>query len=378
MPKNYLLALLGCSFAMISPLAFSDDAPISTGSSLQKILDTPENQWVFNHLCIPTGVIGESRYSNADFVDAYLLRAKNHWVAAQEALKGGDDDASSKQIAPILHSVIDAYWPGRLLRDESGAITAFRTCEEFGQLQGLMRQEHGGGEGPTGAAKDLATANMAQLIRKWKEGRPFEEAEVILRAGPLHVAANALAGQLPQNTGPNTKISQSTRSQAPTSMTLVVNELDGNYKLSVPVSRLVMTLPRATLSQVTETAGGATQSPRYFHFSDSTRGLALSGWFEGGNSFPGFDSFWKQQTDAWHAQGLPEPQNVARASIGGWDLVTYDIALPAVNDAHIRAEWVQDGTWIDLHISAAGKEPIESLRNTVMNALKDIKVTAAP
>ena len=99
--------------------------------------------------------------------------------------------------APILHSVIDLHWPKRVDRDSSGAITRFRDCDEFGNLQGMLREEKGGG-GWTDALKEQATSQMTQVIRKWKDGRPFQEIADILRAGPMKLSeehSNAVLGK---------------------------------------------------------------------------------------------------------------------------------------------------------------------------------------
>jgi hypothetical protein len=369
--RRMLPAVLVAIYAMP---ASAENAPVDTKTSLSALLTTRENQWVFNHLCVPAGILGANRYTTGDFVEAYFTITRDRWAAAQTALQQGDEKASMTAVAPILHSMIDAYWPKRLVRDETGAITAFRDCAALGQLPGILREEHGGSSGPTGAVADHVKNEMAQVIRLWKQGRPYEEAEAILRTGPLKVSQSALALPLPIASG-----SSSLETPAgPSPAALIVTEEDGIFRLAVPASRLVMTLPRGTLARETTSAGGATSNPRYFHFTDSDRGINLSGWFESAESYAGFDKLWGQQIEAWRKGGMPSPLNAVKSRLDGWELVSYDISLPSGSDAHIRAEWVQDGMWIDLHVSVGNSQPIESVRATALEIFKSIRVSEAP
>jgi hypothetical protein len=75
---------------------------------------------------------------------------------------------------------------------------------------------------------------------------------------------------------------------------------------------------------------------------------------------------------------MPSPPNAVKSRLDGWELVSYDISLPSGSDAHIRAEWVQDGMWIDLHVSVGNSQPIESVRATALEIFKSIRVSEAP
>jgi len=158
------------------------------------------------------------------------------------------------------------------------------------------------------------------------------------------------------------------------SSAVVVTEHGESYRIAVPETGIVMTVPRAGLVFSTPSVGGATSNPRYFQFVDTSRGISLSGWFESASSYPGFDKFWERETEVWRKNGLALPRNVAKASLDGWELVTYDLPLPSGGAAHIRAEWVQDGTWIDVHLSVSGGGSIESVRATAKEVLEKIRV----
>jgi hypothetical protein len=165
---------------------------------------------------------------------------------------------------------------------------------------------------------------------------------------------------------------------APQEQILAVRVANETYELSVPVSRLVMTIPRGNLATDDAPHSGAAASPRYFHLVDPNRGIVISGWFEPAQSYKGFDSFWKGETDAWAKGHLPTPRNLSALKVDNWELAIYDLDVPNGTNTHIRAEWVQLGTWIDVHISVTTAERLEAARNTALDLLKSIRVTPAP
>ena len=113
-------------------------------NTIASSLNTPETQWVFNHICVPGRLPEGQGFTRSDFAEAYLLVSQVRWQAALEALARNDEKASMNSLALIIHGVIDAYWPGRVLRDNDGAITEFRDCAALGNLQGVLREERSG------------------------------------------------------------------------------------------------------------------------------------------------------------------------------------------------------------------------------------------
>jgi hypothetical protein len=132
---------------------------------------------------------------------------------------------------------------------------------------------------------------------------------------------------------------------------IVITEASKAYVLTVPVSRLVMTIPRDGFVQGGAPRSESTASSRYFHFQDTARHLFLSGWFEAQSGFPGMTKFWEGEVSAWSSKKLPAPENVVFKKIGGWETVIYRMPQTSGNNSHIRAEWLAAGTWIDLHVS---------------------------
>ena len=168
------------------------------------------------------------------------------------------------------------------------------------------------------------------------------------------------------------------RAATPADQTLVISEADGSYRLSVPVSRVVMTIPRGGLEVVKDPNFGGAASPRYFHLEDKARGIIVSGWFEPAESYKGVESFWKGETDSWKKNHLPKPRNVSIERIDKWDVILYDMKVPDGSNTHVRGEWMDLGTWIDVHISVTTAEPIDRARATAKGVLGGIRISQAP
>ena len=59
---------------------------------------------------------------------------------------------------------------------------------------------------------------------------------------------------------------------------------------------------------------------------------------------------------------------------GPWEVVAYDVALPdGGTQSNLRAEQVEAGTWIDLHLSTASTRPPAALRAELLAALREIQ-----
>jgi hypothetical protein len=118
--------------------------------------------------------------------------------------------------------------------------------------------------------------------------------------------------------------------------------------------------------------GGATNHPRYFYFVD--RAFNVSGWIEPAQKYSGMQKFWESETQAWRRTGQPEPMNVKFTKIEGWDAVIYDTPSPLENNSHIRAHWLQAGTWVDIHLSMTSSRPHADIRSVLEVFLKAIFV----
>lgn len=162
--------------------------------------------------------------------------------------------------------------------------------------------------------------------------------------------------------------------QASKEVSLQITEQQEKYVLTVPVSRLVMLIPKDGLTRMQNSNGGAAASPRYFIFEDGARHLVVSGWFESADHFSSVEQFWAEEMAAWKQKNLPEARDVTFEDIGLWKAIFYDIKIPGIGNSHIRAHWVQDGTWIDVHLSLTSNESQKERRDRLRETLKEIQV----
>lgn len=168
-----------------------------------------------------------------------------------------------------------------------------------------------------------------------------------------------------------------TGEKRPPDQSIEISEANGSYRLSVPESRLTMTMAKSNWSPRDKSSmGGATRNPRYFYFEDGIQAsLFLSGWFEQDHLFKGVPALWEQDTKSWKKAGLPKPINVSFEKFGGWDTVMYDHVFGNALSSHVRAHWVRSGTWIDVHISTTTNNSSAENRAKLKALLSDISVS---
>lgn len=92
--------------------------------------------------------------------------------------------------------------------------------------------------------------------------------------------------------------------------------------------------------------------------------------------FVGIKSFWENETKGWSRQNLPAPKEVSFQNVSRWEVICYDVPLPVANgsSSHLRAHWMQAGTWIDLHLSISSRLSSADAREKVLGILKGIQV----
>ena len=163
----------------------------------------------------------------------------------------------------------------------------------------------------------------------------------------------------------------------PVAERLIVVSDDHSYGVTVPVSRLVLVLPKDGLVQK-ESARGHSDAERYFYFSDGSRNLIASGWFEPDREFPGVSAQWSRITEGLKKKGLPEPRAVQVTKLGGWDAMFYELSLPGIASTNVFAEWVQAGTWIELHASISSPASNPDDRAKLERFLGSLEVVAKP
>ena len=163
----------------------------------------------------------------------------------------------------------------------------------------------------------------------------------------------------------------------PSSASLVMNNDGDRITLSVPVSKIEISLPRGDLEGNVGSRTGSAASPRYFRFDDSKHGIIVSGWFESANQFRGFEEFWKSELQSMKANGVALRGAPDIVRVGPWVATAYDVDVGKLNGAnsHLRSELIQAGTWIDLHISVTREGSADDARKFALEFLKGIVVT---
>ena len=142
------------------------------------------------------------------------------------------------------------------------------------------------------------------------------------------------------------------------------------YFVTVGVSKLVIMMPKDDLL-----ADSRGRELRYFKFSAPNSSLIVSGWFEPDRLFPGVDQNWKDNVGNWRKKGLPEPRNVQFSKVGKWDVASYELDVPNLTNSHLLAEYVEAGTWIELHLSTTTTAPAAENRAKLAEILQRISVT---
>jgi hypothetical protein len=287
---------------------------------------------------------------------------------------------------PTYQVLITPIWPakpGIILPDHAGVRKNVERAAEKAKSQSVEK------EIPIKEITGLSVAGYYYAITD-KSPKPDEYkymTQGMVRLGELMITFTALTNDgytnaaaqtikaLQSATYTNGRTSKSGDSQAVRSDAIQVTQKDNSYILTVPVSRLVMSIPSSGLSQKDNSIGGSTDNPRYFYFDDSANSLIISGWFEPAKGFSGVQKFWTDETNAWKKNKLPEPRDVLFKKIGNWDAVLYDMDIPGKTNSHIRAHWIQSGTWIDMHLSVVSKQSSREARSKIESLLNSIVVT---
>jgi hypothetical protein len=163
-------------------------------------------------------------------------------------------------------------------------------------------------------------------------------------------------------------------SSVPDGETLQVFELPDGYILNVPITTLAVTIPKRDLKNNLGT--GSKLNPRYFLFQDERRpDISVSGWIEPAKKFTSTKKILEGDKIQWEINGLPSPTEVEFKKIGGWDSVFYNMDLAGNTHSSVRAHWIQEGTWIDVHISSlTGPKSTRQCRATLRKLLSQIRV----
>ena len=153
-----------------------------------------------------------------------------------------------------------------------------------------------------------------------------------------------------------------------------INERADVYELDVPISKLVMFIPKKGFSQKDNQQGGGTNNPRYFYFKNELEKIIISGWFEPAQKYSGVKAIMQNDAKARVNAKLSAPENVSFVKEDNWEAVFFDQTYQGFTNFHLRAHWIQSGTWIDVHISGISASPSPEARRKLLALLKTFEI----
>lgn len=142
------------------------------------------------------------------------------------------------------------------------------------------------------------------------------------------------------------------------------------FEFTIPQSRVIVRVPEMGLRPDDDESPG----PNYFKLSKSEPQLILSGWLEPASRYEGLEAFWKNEKRSPAYAGALAPRRVETIQVGPWEVVAFDVPVGGGTSAHLRAERVLAGTWIDLHLSTTSARAATVLRAELVGALGKIEV----
>jgi len=147
--------------------------------------------------------------------------------------------------------------------------------------------------------------------------------------------------------------------------------LGGPFTFTVPQSQVVVQVSDPSLRPEDAASAGG----NYFKLARSNPQLILSGWLEPASSYKGLKEFWQAESRSPAYAGALAPTRVEMLRNGPWEVVAFDVPVPGGGtSAHVRAERVQAGTWIDLHLSTTSTKSPAALRAELLAALRQVQV----
>ena len=142
------------------------------------------------------------------------------------------------------------------------------------------------------------------------------------------------------------------------------------------ISSIKLLIPSKNYKQekVEKGAGGGRGQPSYFMGKDDKAGVVLSGWFEMASQFN-----YKDAKEMWRGEGLTKAGGVEYKTVNDWDVIVYNM-IPSgtpIRQANIRANFLRDDVWIDLHLSVtdiSGKRSLENMRKALLDYLATLQI----
>lgn len=143
------------------------------------------------------------------------------------------------------------------------------------------------------------------------------------------------------------------------------------FTFTMPQSRVVVKVSDPSLLP-----DAAAAKPNYFKLTRREPLLIVSGWLEPAQQYKGLDAFWEGEARSPAYAGARAPTRVETLREGAWEVVAFDVSVPGALQSNLRAERVEAGTWIDLHLStiAPATIPPAKLRVQLLAALRQVQI----
>jgi hypothetical protein len=143
------------------------------------------------------------------------------------------------------------------------------------------------------------------------------------------------------------------------------------FTFTVPQSRVLVKV--SDPSFLPDATAGA--KPNYFKLSRQEPLLIVSGWLEPAQRYKGLKAFWEGELRSPAFAGPLAPIQVEMLREGAWEVVAYDVSIRGAIQSNLRAERVEAGTWIDLHLSTLARAtPSTKLRAELLATLRKVQV----
>lgn len=144
------------------------------------------------------------------------------------------------------------------------------------------------------------------------------------------------------------------------------------FTFTVPQSRVLVKISDSSLLP----DATASAKPNYFKLTRRDPLLIVSGWLEPAQRYRGLNAFWQGESRSPAYAGPLAPVRVEMLREGAWEVVAFDVSVPGATQSNLRAERIEAGTWIDLHLSTMGHgaTPSTKLRAELLAVLRQVQV----
>ncbi|MCL2713780.1 MAG: hypothetical protein FWD68_04085 [Alphaproteobacteria bacterium] len=144
------------------------------------------------------------------------------------------------------------------------------------------------------------------------------------------------------------------------------------FTFTTPQSQVIIKVTDTTLRP----ASSLPARPGSFRMRRADPHLILTGWLAPASDYKGLKEFWQSESRSPAYAVDLAPIRVEMIKAGPWEVIAFDVSLPEGTSANLRAERIEAGSWIDLHLSTTSTKPPAELRAELLTALEKIELVA--